>query len=102
MKFDVAASLESRSSPLSFRQGLRKGQNKLFVRNKFLKKQYPGKEDGCGFIFEDTVTLARQRKRMDAEYVSGVMGTSQNPSFQSGGYVWRPYMEYGRPKNPDS
>ncbi|KAL2722086.1 hypothetical protein V1477_020906 [Vespula maculifrons] len=45
----------------------RKGQNKLFVRNKFLKKQYPGKEDGCGFIFEDTVTLARQRKRMDAK-----------------------------------
>ncbi|KAF7402343.1 hypothetical protein HZH66_004610 [Vespula vulgaris] len=85
MKFNVAAGLEywkSRSSPLSFRQGL---------RNKFLKKQYPGKEDGCGFIFEDTVTLARQRKRMDA-----------NPSFQSGGYVWRPYMEYGRPKNPDS
>ncbi|KAL2733802.1 hypothetical protein V1478_003500 [Vespula squamosa] len=26
------------------------------------------------------------------------MGTSQNPSFQSGGYVWRPYMEYGQKK----
>ncbi|KAL2733801.1 hypothetical protein V1478_003499 [Vespula squamosa] len=38
---------------------------KFSTRFKVVKNNKGAKEDGCWFIFEDTVTLARQRKRMD-------------------------------------